>query len=123
MRGCLRIKEVHNRNTIPWSGVSESDLNERRSLRSYSLLTLQGCVWGGGGRYSQVFLHVDLDQASTVYRKKYQRYQAYPKNELKATPNKIIQFCILTLNAGSQLCAEALVLQLRYTDGLYKTLH
>ena len=28
---------------------------------------------GGGGRYSQVFLYVDLDQASTVYLKKYQK--------------------------------------------------
>ena len=42
------------------------------------------CVGGGGGgRYSHVFLHVDLDQASTVYHKKI--------SEVSGIPQKLIE--------------------------------
>ena len=86
-----------------WSVMLESFLYEMRRWRPFSLLSPQG--WGDTLNFS---CYVDLDQASTVYPKKISEVlgiQCTPKIIENLQPQKIFQFCILTLKKALE-CLE-----------------
>ena len=49
---------------------------------------------GGGGGTLNFSCYVDLDKAFPHSKKKYQKYQTYPKQLKVSNPKKICQFCI-----------------------------
>ena len=60
--------------------MSLSDNTQAGIIDAFNTTSDEDLTPQGWGRYSQVFLHVDLDQASTVYTKNIRSIRHSPKN-------------------------------------------